>query len=168
MSSVTLEIHVFIRVQESGSLKYLQYSYAALMLASRLGDNHIIHRESAMELREYRIWTDSSNAYQHVTGEGFDGDEQLNGIEALRAILIHALHSGYREVLVNGRKLDVLVEGWAERQRSPPELFETAFHVPSGHPGTMKRRVGWAKRSAAHRNFSKQQLFMSLLDTLKP
>ena len=29
--------------------------------------------------KEFRIWTDSSNAYQHVTGEGFDGDEQLTG-----------------------------------------------------------------------------------------
>ena len=43
-----------------------------------------------MALKEYRIWRDSSNVYEHVTGEGFDGDEQLNGIETLRAILIHA------------------------------------------------------------------------------
>ncbi|MHC1726014.1 MAG: hypothetical protein AB9866_08425 [Syntrophobacteraceae bacterium] len=71
-----------------------------------------------MALKEYRIWTDSSNAYQHVTGEGFDGDEQLNGIETLRAILIHALYSGYREILVNGRKLDVLAEAMGDRYLS--------------------------------------------------
>ncbi len=79
---------------------------------------HIIHRESSMALKEYRIWTDSSNVYQHVTGEGFDGDEQLNGIETLRAILVHALHSGYREILVNGRKLDVLAEAMEDRYLS--------------------------------------------------
>ena len=28
-----------------------------------------------------------------------------------------------------------------------------AFHVPSGHPETMKRAVGWANRSAAHQVF---------------
>jgi hypothetical protein len=65
-----------------------------------------------MALKEYRIRTDSSNAYQHATGEGFDGEEQLNGIEALRAILIHAL---YREILVNGRKLDVLTQAMKDR-----------------------------------------------------
>jgi hypothetical protein len=81
-------------------------------------EHHIFHRESSMALKEYRIWTDSSNAYQHVTGEGFDGDEQLNGIETLRVILIHALHSGYREILVNGRKLDVLVEAMEDRYLS--------------------------------------------------
>ena len=68
-----------------------------------------------MALKDYRIWTDSSNAYQHVTGEGFDGDEQLNGVETLRAILIHALHSCYREILVNGKKLDVLSEAMEDR-----------------------------------------------------
>lgn len=71
-----------------------------------------------MALKEYRIWTDSSNAYQHVTGEGFDGDEQLNGVETLRAILIHALHSGYREIMVNGRKIDVLAEAMDDRYLS--------------------------------------------------
>jgi hypothetical protein len=88
------------------------------MLDSRFRDNHIIHGGSVMALKEYRIWTDSSNAYQHVTGEGFDGDEQLSGIETLRAILIHALHSGYREILVNGRKLDVLEEAMEDRYLS--------------------------------------------------
>src|SRR5208337_4944224 len=82
---------------------------------SRLNRTAYIHGESSMALKEYKIWTDSSNVYQHVTGEGFDGDEQLNGIEALRAILIHALHSTYREILVNGRKLDVLAEAMEDR-----------------------------------------------------
>lgn len=81
-------------------------------------EHHTIHGRASMALREYRIWQDSSNAYQHVTGEGFDGDEQLIGIEALRAILIHALHSGYREILVNGRKLDVLAEAMEDRYLS--------------------------------------------------
>ncbi len=71
-----------------------------------------------MALKEYRIWTDSSNAYQHVTGEGFDGDEQLIGVETLRAILIHALHSDYREIVVNGRKVDVLAEAMDDRYLS--------------------------------------------------
>jgi hypothetical protein len=71
-----------------------------------------------MALKEYRVWTDSSNAYQHVMGEGFDGDEQLIGIDALRSILIHALHSGYREILVNGRKIDVLAEAMDDRYLS--------------------------------------------------
>ena len=82
---------------------------------SRFRVNYIIHRESSMALKEYRIWRDSSNAYEHVTGEGFDGDEHLNGIETPRAILIHALHSGYREILVNGKKLDVLSEALEDR-----------------------------------------------------
>lgn len=42
----------------------------------------------------------------------------MNGMEALRAILIHALHSGYREILVNGRKLDVLAEAMEDRYLS--------------------------------------------------
>ncbi len=71
-----------------------------------------------MALKEYRIWTDSSNAYQHVTGEGFSGDEQLSIVETLRAILIHALHSGYREIMVNGRKVDVLSEAMEDRYLS--------------------------------------------------
>ena len=37
--------------------------------------------------------------------------------------------------------------------RKAHSYIVTAFHVPSGHPETMKRRVGWAKRSEAHRNF---------------
>jgi hypothetical protein len=71
-----------------------------------------------MTLKEYRIWTDSSNAYQHVMGEGFSGDEQLSILETLRAILIHALHSGYREIMVNGRKVDVLSEAMEDRYLS--------------------------------------------------
>ena len=71
-----------------------------------------------MAPKEYRVWIDSSNAYQHVMGEGFDGDEQLIGIDALRSILIHALHSGYRQILVNGKKLDVLSEAMEDRYLS--------------------------------------------------
>jgi hypothetical protein len=36
--------------------------------------------------------------------------------------------------------------GFVGAASSRDELFETAFHVPLGHPETMKRRVGWAKR----------------------
>jgi hypothetical protein len=32
--------------------------------------------------------------------------------------------------------------------------FEAVFHVPSGHPETMKRPVGWVERSATHQSFS--------------
>ena len=37
------------------------------------------------------------------------------------------------------------------------QLFETAFHVPKGHPETMKRPIGWVERSATHQVFSKQR-----------
>ena len=46
--------------------------------------------------------------------------------------------------------------GTSPRLRVKDCLFETAFHVPSGHPETMKRPVGWVQRSATHQFFSKQ------------
>ena len=52
----------------------------------------------------------------------------------------------------------------AKRHRSPPELFETASHVPSGHPETMKsRRLGGAKRNPSA-TFRHRQFFMSHWD----
>ena len=36
------------------------------------------------------------------------------------------------------------------------DLWKAAFHVPSGHPETMKRLVGWVQRSATHQFFSKR------------
>ncbi len=112
------------------------------MLDSSIRDKQIIHRESVMALKEYRIWTDSSNAYQHVTGEGFDGDEQLNGIDSLRAILIHALHSGYREVMVNGRKLDVLVEAMEDRYLSKYYDYYIARMRFTETPRSLARKKG--------------------------
>ena len=36
------------------------------------------------------------------------------------------------------------------------ELFEAVTHVPSGHPKTHEKSVGWVERSATHQNFSEQ------------
>ncbi len=95
-----------------------------------------------MALKEYRIWLDSSNAYQHVTGEGFDGDEQLIGVEALRAILIHALHSGYREVMVNGRQLDVLAAAMEDRYLSKYYDYYIARMRYTESPQSLAKKTG--------------------------
>jgi hypothetical protein len=40
--------------------------------------------------------------------------------------------------------------------RKAHSYIVTAFYVPSGHPETIKRPVGWVERSEAHQNFSEQ------------
>jgi len=58
---------------------------------------------------EYRIWTDETNIWHHVSGNGLDETEQLpNYLSAERTVIIDALYAGARDIEINGEKVDVI------------------------------------------------------------
>ena len=74
--------------------------------------------------------------------------------------VVQKTNTEFSEVQISATKMGELIAeisaASGEQAQGIGQISKAAFHVPSGHPETMKRPVGWVERSATHQVFSRQ------------